>query len=791
MPGSTARQQRKTPSTFTSKTRHQSSGGVSQVAVTGTRDAGVRDEQVDRAELGLGPRHPASTSVSRETSPTSARPPISAATASTCAAVRPVTATRMPAAASSRAIPLPMPRPPPVTSATPSKRSDNRARSRRAPRGSRATRGRPGPRPARPPARRGARSSRCASSAGRRRTGDPLRGERLAELVRDGVAHLGAAPSVASRPGAARRRARRPRPSRRAGTPIAAASATAGWRDSGRLELRRPDPLAGDVERVVASGRAGTSSRPRRPTPSRRASRLRASATSTCRGSARGRPRCPASCPATACLQTSSPTSPRTGWPSGSKTSMSCPSAGKPSEHGFERRHRHAARGSRRRPRCRRSRLMIGQRAAADALEQPAVRLGVPRLAGRARIAQRREVVPRTGSSPCGISARTSVGETPSIVMRCRSTRSPDRGPGRIVGRALVRARASRRSAAADHRPRAHDPAHVGGEVDAVAGLDVRLVRDLACDRHEEARRGRAARPSACRSSPTCTRAGRDARSRPARGRGLPRSSLDELVPEAIAADRHRDVVEPEPAPDDRMRSTVGADRERLVGDLLHRHQLSATKRPVGRDQRFGLRVGEPRGDRRRGEAGEDRHLERAEVRAGVRGDRDLRRHRQEDPDRVALADAESTQALRRAERPRRTARARSATSRVPSSPCQIAASSLGELAGRPLWTQFQARLSFPPVNQVAHSSRETCPPPAPRARENSRPRSSISGRPEALGLLDRDAVERPGTVARRARARAWSGSRSRRSSRVGLQMKSDTARSVRVPRRRRSGSVL
>ena len=43
-------------------------------------------------------------------------------------------------------------------------------------------------------------------------------------------------------------------------------------------------------------------------------------------------------------------------------------------------------------------------------------------------------------------------------------------------------------------------------------------------------------------------------------------------------------------------------------------------------------------------------HLNGAEVRAGVRGDRDLRRHRQEDPDRVALADADRREPFGEAE---------------------------------------------------------------------------------------------------------------------------------------------
>src|SRR5688500_4364120 len=58
-----------------------------------------------------------STSSRFETSPTTAAPPISVATASTWSLVRPVTVTCQPAVASSRAIPAPIPRPPPVTSA--------------------------------------------------------------------------------------------------------------------------------------------------------------------------------------------------------------------------------------------------------------------------------------------------------------------------------------------------------------------------------------------------------------------------------------------------------------------------------------------------------------------------------------------------------------------------------------------------------------------------------------------------------------------------------------------------
>ena len=60
----------------------------------------------------------ASTSACLLTSAVTASPPISCAVSSTWSLDRAATATRIPASASSRAIPRPMPRPPPVTRAT-------------------------------------------------------------------------------------------------------------------------------------------------------------------------------------------------------------------------------------------------------------------------------------------------------------------------------------------------------------------------------------------------------------------------------------------------------------------------------------------------------------------------------------------------------------------------------------------------------------------------------------------------------------------------------------------------
>ena len=85
---------------------------------------------------------------------------------------------------------------------------------------------------------------------------------------------------------------------------------------------------------------------------------------------------------------------------------------------------------------------------------------------------------------------------------------------------------------------------------------------------------------------------------------------------------------------------------DRLLEDREHRHAAAAARRLALRDHDLRLARLEPLGDGRRGEAGEDRHLDRADVRARVRGDGDLGRHRQEDRDAVARADAERDERL-------------------------------------------------------------------------------------------------------------------------------------------------
>ena len=111
---------------------------------------------------------------------------------------------------------------------------------------------------------------------------------------------------------------------------------------------------------------------------------------------------------------------------------------------------------------------------------------------------------------------------------------------------------------------------------------------------------------------------------------------------------------------------------------------------------------------------------------------------------------------------------------REPSSPCQIAACSSASSPAAHLWTQFQARLSFPPVNQVAHSSPREVSTTCSHGSENSRPRSSIRAGQKRSGssIEMRWRARYPSTPSLRASLVRFALSMS---SAVGLQMKSDT----------------
>ena len=177
--------------------------------------------------------------------------------------------------------------------------------------------------------------------------------------------------------------------------------------------------------------------------------------------------------------------------------------------------------------------------------------------------------------------------------------------------------------AAADHRPWAHDPAHVGGEVDDVAGTGVGLVADLARDRDEEAALdvqyalGTAGRAGCVREQIRVLRV------------DCERLELAWTVGEQLVERGEHHVLE----------------RWRLVSRLFetgeHGDLPAAAQRALDGDRDLRLGVGEALRDGRRGEAREDRHLHGADVRAGVGSDGDLRRHRKVDRYTVSGIDAE------------------------------------------------------------------------------------------------------------------------------------------------------
>jgi hypothetical protein len=92
-------------------------------------------------------------------------------------------------------------------------------------------------------------------------------------------------------------------------------------------------------------------------------------------------------------------------------------------------------------------------------------------------------------------------------------------------------------------------------------------------------------------------------------------------------------------------------DREGLLCGFLDRRShietLPPPERPVGGEHDLGLGVLQALADGRAREAGENRHLDCSDVRAGVRGDGDLGAHRHVDRDTVARLDPDRGEALR------------------------------------------------------------------------------------------------------------------------------------------------
>ena len=105
--------------------------------------------------------------------------------------------------------------------------------------------------------------------------------------------------------------------------------------DRRRLVLGRADPLPGDVQRVVRPAVEEPVAIVVDGGPVAMHPHVWRSATSRCRGTAVLSPQKPRVIAGHGCVHTSSPTSPRTGLPSASKTSIAMPSDGVPSEQTF------------------------------------------------------------------------------------------------------------------------------------------------------------------------------------------------------------------------------------------------------------------------------------------------------------------------------------------------------------------------------------------------------------------------------------------------------------------------
>ncbi len=249
--------------------------------------------------------------------------------------------------------------------------------------------------------------------------------------------------------------------------------------------------------------------------------------------------------------------------------------------------------------------------------------------------------------------------------------------------------------------------------------------------------------PFGFRSCPTCTRVGTGARLRPRRApahRGVRRSWAKRSRP------AHRTWT---PSGHSMTCSTDGASTSASSSVCL-----MATSRPrrLPKSDVTTTLAPESRSrcdTSRRGEAREDRHLDGSEVRAGVRGDRRLGRHRQEERDAVTGLDTEPA-SLRRdpSTHPDSSAEVARAT---PSSPDDRAAR---RALARPAVDTVSATFSRAPWNQVVHSTpRESSRSASSRVRAGSG--VVADGPPEAIRLLDRDTVERGVVVAAQAASQA------------------------------------
>ncbi len=271
--------------------------------------------------------------------------------------------------------------------------------------------------------------------------------------------------------------------------------------------------------------------------------------------------------------------------------------------------------------------------------EEPAIGLGIPGLARRAEDAQRAELV---GVHVLG-TVRHERAHRRRREPHDRDLVALDQLP-ETIGSGIVRDALEEDGGPAVEEPRGdqhrpHQPAQVGQPEQAVARSHVHQVAEVvgALQEKPALREHRALRPARRpRRVDDEARTIELDRQRGALGRLL----ADQLVPPVIAPGIPRDLPA-EPLVDDHVLDR-GRRGRRLVGGLLHLHDLPAPIEAVGRHQHPGFTILEPRGDGVGAVAREARGVDGSDSHDRKRGDGRLGRHREEHPHAVALSHAET-----------------------------------------------------------------------------------------------------------------------------------------------------
>ena len=279
------------------------------------------------------------------------------------------------------------------------------------------------------------------------------------------------------------------------------------------------------------------------------------------------------------------------------------------------------------------------QRPPADLPVEPQVRIRVPGLPGRGEDPERRQVVAadrvRARRDQRADQGRRNAERGDAVPFHER----PEPVGGGVRRRAVEQQHGRAERERADDLPRAHDPAEVGDPVEHLAAMQVDLVRDLRRDLHEE---------PAVDVEHALRTPGRPARvpdeQRMLALEGLRRQRIvglgrDELRPVPLARSR----AAADTAQHDGLADGPGAGGGG-AGHLGHRHRPPLPREGVGREEHLHVGVRQAHRDRVRAEPAEDRDPDRSELRTRHHRGDGLRQHREEDPDRVAGSNPQTTQ---------------------------------------------------------------------------------------------------------------------------------------------------